>query len=60
MFLLAKCKEYGFKDKSDIVRIALERLSTELVQQRLLEFAWLYAEDDDTQEWTDAASSEFV
>ena len=56
-------KRYGFKDKSDVVRTALDRLSTELAQQRLRESAALYAEvyeeDDETQEWTDAALSEW-
>ncbi len=60
---LAHCKRYGFKDKSDVVRTALDRLHTELVQQRLDEsadlYAKVYAEDDETQEWTDAALSEW-
>ena len=60
---LAQCKQYGFKDKSDMVRTALDRLYTELAQQRLCEsaalYAKVYAEDDETQEWTDAALSEW-
>ncbi|MEE8301579.1 MAG: hypothetical protein V3S24_03990 [Candidatus Tectomicrobia bacterium] len=60
---LAQCKQYGFKDKSDVVRTALDRLYTELAQQRLCEsaalYAKVYAEDDETQEWTDAALSEW-
>lgn len=60
---LAQCKRYGFKDKSDVVRTALDRLHTELAQQRLCEsaalYAQIYAEDDETQEWTDAALSEW-
>ena len=60
---LEQCKRYGFKDKSDVVRTALDRLYTELAQQRLCESADLYAEvykdDDETQEWTDAALSEW-
>ena len=32
---LEQCKRYGFKDKSDVVRTALDRLYTELAQQRL-------------------------
>lgn len=60
---LAQCKQYGFKDKSDVVRTALDRLYTELAQQRLCEsaelYAEVYAEDDETQEWTEAALSEW-
>lgn len=60
---LEQRKQYGFKDKSDIVRTALDRLRTELARQRLCESADLYAEayekDDKTQEWTDAALSEW-
>jgi hypothetical protein len=60
---LEQCKRYGFKDKSAVVRTALDRLCTELAQQRLHESAALYAEvyeeDDETQEWTDVALSEW-
>ena len=60
---LAQCKRYGFKDKSDVVRTALDRLHTELDQQSLRESADLYAKayekDDKTQEWNDAALSEW-
>lgn len=57
---LAQCKEFGFKDKSEAVRIALERLRQELEERRLQESAHLYAQiyDDDRelQELTAAAS----
>ena len=60
---IEQCKHYGFKDKSDLVRTALDRLSSELARQRLQESAALYAEvyeeDDETQEWTNAALSEW-
>ena len=60
---LAQFRRYGFKDKSDVVRNALDRFRTELAQQRLRESADLYAEvyanDDETQEWTDAALTEW-
>ncbi len=50
-------KELGFKDKSQMVRIALDRLSNDLEQQRLRESAALYAEvhahDPETREWSD-------
>ncbi len=58
-----QCKFYGFKDKSDLVRTALDRLYSELARQRLQESAALYArvyeEDGETQEWTDAVSLEW-
>lgn len=60
---IEQCKRYGFKDKSEVVRTALDRLSKELAQQRLRESAALYAEvyelDEEMQEWTDAALSEW-
>jgi len=60
---IAQCNRYGFKDKSELVRTAIERLATEITQQRLRESAALYAdiyeEDDEVQEWTDAALSEW-
>jgi hypothetical protein len=60
---IEQCNRYGFKDKSDVVRTALDRLYTELTQQRLRESADLYSkvyeEDDETQEWTNAALSEW-
>ena len=60
---LAQRKQYGFKDKSEVVRTALDRLHAELARQRLSESAEIYAEvyakESETQEWTDAASSEW-
>ena len=60
---IEQCNRYGFKDKSDVVRTAIDRLITELTQQRLHESAALYAEayeeDGETQEWTDEALSEW-
>ena len=60
---IKQCNQYGFKDKSDVVRTAIDRLLTELTQQRLRDSAALYAdvyeEDEETQEWTDAALSEW-
>ena len=41
---LEQCKRYGFKDKSDVMRTALDRPSQELAQQRLCESAQVYAE----------------
>ncbi len=60
---IEQCKRLGFKDKSDVVRTALDRLASELASQRLRESADLYAEvyeeDNETQDWTDAALSEW-
>jgi len=60
---IEQCNRYGFKDKSDMVRTAIDRLFTELTRQRLRESAALYAdvyeEDDEMQELTDAALSEW-
>ena len=41
---IEQCRQYGFKDKSDVVRTALDRLLIELAQKRLRESAALYAE----------------
>lgn len=55
---LEQCRQYGFKDKSEVVRAALDRLCAALAQQRLSASADLYAEvyenDAETQEWTEA------
>jgi Arc/MetJ-type ribon-helix-helix transcriptional regulator len=58
---LAKRDQYGFKDKSEVVRTALDHLQEELIQQRLADAADIYAEiysdDSETQGWTEAALS---
>ena len=60
---LDECRSYGFKDKSTVVRTALDRLRQEFAQQRLQEsadlYSDLYAEDEETQELTAAALSEW-
>ena len=60
---LEQCKRYGFKDKSEVVRTALDHLCAELVQQCLRESAEIYPEiyekDSETWEWTEAAVSEW-
>ena len=60
---LEQCKRYGFKDKSEVVRTALDHLCAELAQQRLRESADLYTqvyeEDAETQEWTEMTVSEW-
>ncbi len=49
-------RDLGFKDKSQMVRVALDRLNAELEQQRRRESAAFYAEapdhDAETREWT--------
>ena len=54
-------KSYGFKDKSELVRVALDRLETELEQENLRKSASLYAEiyadDQELKELTDSALS---
>jgi Arc/MetJ-type ribon-helix-helix transcriptional regulator len=56
---LEQFKDRGFKDKSSIVRMALEKLHQELEQQELVEsaelYAQLYAEDVELRQLTDLA-----
>ena len=56
---LEQCKAFGFKDKSEAVRIALEHLRQEMEQRRLQESAHLYAqvydEDHELQELAESA-----
>jgi hypothetical protein len=63
LLLLEECKQYGFKDKSALVRAALDHLSAELKRQRLRNsaalLAELYNEDEETREWTNATLSEW-
>jgi len=56
---VGKYKTYGFKDRSDMVRTALQYFRRELESQRLKESAALYAElyeeDSELQELTESA-----
>ncbi len=56
---LCDFQQFGFKDKSALVRAALDRFQTELARQRLIEsaelYAELYAEDTELQELTESA-----
>lgn len=56
---LEQFKDRGFKDKSAIVRLALDRLAQELDREELARsadlYAELYAEDLELQQLTDAA-----
>ena len=60
---LEQFKEYGFRDKSDLVRVALNRLRSELELQSLQASADLYAElyqdDQETQSLTELALLEW-
>ena len=57
---LEQFKDRGFKDKSEIVRLALDRLAQELERQDLIQsadsYAELYRADEELQQLTNAAS----
>ena len=57
---LEQFKDRGFKDKSEIVRLALDRLVQELERQELIlsadSYAELYRADEELQQLTNAAS----
>ena len=57
---LSKRAQYGFRDKSQVVRAALDHLQAELLRRRLDEsadiYAAIYQEDDETREWTESAA----
>ena len=59
---LSHYSQYGFKDKNELVREALNRLKNELEEKSLIESAELYAElyanDADLQELTGSALSD--
>lgn len=56
-------KQYGFKDKSSMVRVALLQLQEELEVESLKQsadlYAELYAEDDELFELTESAAVEW-
>jgi Arc/MetJ-type ribon-helix-helix transcriptional regulator len=56
---LEQFKDRGFKDKSSIVRLALDKLAQELEHQDLARsadlYAELYQEDEELRQLTDAA-----
>ena len=58
---LKKYREYGFRNKSSMVRSALNRLKEEYENRALEESAELYAEiyeqDDELEELTESAST---
>jgi len=48
-------KVYGFKDKSSMLREAIERFKKEIELESLRKSAELYSEDDDLKELTEIA-----
>lgn len=60
---LNRFKKYGFKDKSALIRTALERLEKELEREKLKSSAELYASlyenDRELQELTNSAMAEW-
>jgi uncharacterized tellurite resistance protein B-like protein len=60
---LSKYKEYGFKDKSSMLRAAIDQLKRELELEHLKQSADLYSEiysaDDDLQKLAETAISEW-
>lgn len=56
---LEQCKAYGFKDKSEVVRSALDQLRKDLETRRLQEsaelYAEVYAEDAELRDLTESA-----
>jgi Arc/MetJ-type ribon-helix-helix transcriptional regulator len=57
---LEQFRDRGFKDKSSIVRLALDKLAQELEQQDLERsadlYAELYQEDEELRQLTDAST----
>jgi Arc/MetJ-type ribon-helix-helix transcriptional regulator len=60
---LAQFKDLGFKDKSSVVRLALNRLQQEMERQELERsadlYAEVYAEDGELQELTAIAGADW-
>lgn len=56
-------KKYGFKDKSSVIRAALDRLQKEFEKEKLMKSADLYAEiydkDKELRKLTDSAITEW-
>ena len=57
---LSRREQFGFQNKSQVVRAALDHLESELLQRRVTESAEIYAElyskDDEAREWTEEAT----
>jgi hypothetical protein len=54
---------FGFKDKSEAVRTALDRLSAHVLREQLRAseqtYSEIYENDDETREWLDSAAEEW-
>ncbi len=63
MQFLEQHGRFGFKDKSEAVRTALDKLSADLLREQLLASAQAYSEiyenDEETREWLDSAAEEW-
>ncbi len=63
IIFLGKHQQFGFRDRSALVRVALDRMQADLEQQRLEVSATLYAEtycdDPDLRQLTEAALVEW-
>jgi len=60
---LSKHEQFGFRNKSQMVRAALDSLQSELMRRRLTESAEIcaevYSKDRESKEWIDAALSDW-
>jgi hypothetical protein len=58
---LSRYKEYGFKDKSSMLRAAIDQLKKELELEQLKQsadlYSEIYSEEDDLKELTETAIS---
>ncbi len=58
---LSSYRDYGFKDKSSMLRAAISRLKEEFELERLIEsadlYSEIYSEDKDLKELTDTAAT---
>ncbi|MCZ7555432.1 MAG: hypothetical protein M5R41_03385 [Bacteroidia bacterium] len=63
MHFLDQHSRFGFKDKSEAVRAALDKLSAHLLLEQLRASAQAYSEiyenDEETREWLDNAAEEW-
>jgi len=61
--LLEQFKRFGFKDKSEMVRFALDLYVKDMANRRLREsvalYAQVYEEDVETREWMKANTAEW-
>ncbi len=57
---LSRREQHGFRDKSEVVRVARDHLKSQLLRRRLAEsaetYAEMYSKDAQVREWTEAAT----